>query len=501
MIGLPRSRLGQASIAFTLLSLGAFVAAMAGLTIDRSGTLEAGQSNLRGLWWYWITSGMVWIGLTGVWWWLARHKVADEARSRFTRSVGLIVLLAVAARVIVLVSHEPSLSDDVFRYVFDGRNLAAGANPYLVHPIERTWVTDERWPGERDLVPLLAYPELPTPYLPLSQYGFGAMGMTIGENWSDPASSALVFRIGFVSCEMAILAMLALALWRTKRSPWLLALYAWHPLPIAEIAGSGHQDILGIALLVAGLVLWTIKPMATSRWTILIALSAMVKPVTIPAAAFMLRGRPWRDWLKCLAIAAVTCLVIAAPLWIIGGDGGRAFENWRMTATFMGEKSAHFAGPYEVAELAMRHAFPDGRHRQPGWNLVQEIRARKLCLAILAIAGLVILFRKGGDPWTRTAALVLASVLLAPTAQPWYLLWGFALIPLAFSATMWVYSLTITFGYVYFATGRGAALGEAWTVNPWILAWGYVPIVVTLCIELWFLRSHRQAASGGLATK
>ena len=32
-------------------------------------------------------------------------------------------------------------------------------------------------------------------------------------------------------------------------SPWWLALYAWHPLALDGFAASGHQDVIGIALM------------------------------------------------------------------------------------------------------------------------------------------------------------------------------------------------------------------------------------------------------------
>jgi len=518
-----RKILGWIAVGWTLIALVALVVVMSGLFIDRSGTDDAGRENLQGLWTFWLSSGAIWLGLTGLWWGLIQGRgdsrqvpIARPQQDYFARITLVVVAVAVVARVLVIVTHQPSLSDDVYRYVFDGRNLASGQNPYLVVPIDRAHASDERWPGERELVPLLAYPELPTPYLPLSHLVFGGMGAAIVDSWSDPASSARLFRIGFVLIESAMMVMIAIALRRHDRSPWMLALYAWHPLPIAEIAGSGHQDVIGIALLVAGLTWWTSRavPPASasaasaarapdpvlSRGIILIALSAMVKPVTIPAAAFMLRHRPWTDWLKSLVVGMVVCVLMAAPFLWLGGQSGRVIGNWHSTATFMGEKSAHFAGLYETAEFAMRHVMPvvkpDGTQHPPGWNLVQELRARRLCLALLGTAGILILWSRRGDPWSRSMWLMLATVLLAPSAQPWYLLWGFALLPMAFSATMWVYSCTITLGYVYFATGRGFWLGEVWTVNPSVLALGYVPVVIVLGIEWWWRRNGGGSASG-----
>ena len=69
----------------------------------------------------------------------------------------------------------------------------------------------------------------------------------------------------FVGFELVMMALLVLALRSTKRSAWWLALYAWHPLPLTEIAASGHQDIIGIALIVAALLVYTATPVKISR--------------------------------------------------------------------------------------------------------------------------------------------------------------------------------------------------------------------------------------------
>ena len=117
---------------------------------------------------------------------------------------------------------------------------------------------------------------------------------------------------------------------------------------------------------------------------------------------------------------------------------------------------------------------------------------------LVAVVFLVWLcLRPEGRSAPRSLVLAfLAVIALGPVVQPWYLLWGFGLFPLAPSVTMWVYSLTITFGYVYFATGRGLAFGETWTVNPWVLVLGYVPVLITLGIELWIRRTYRETATG-----
>lgn len=462
--------------------MAAFIIALANVQVDRSGGPTAHQFNLENLWPFWITSACVWIGLTGVWLTLRPEKEGNAGIARtFRRDALIVVGIAVAGRIAVLAMHEPSLSDDVYRYIFDGRNLASGLNPYLVTPQERVDAANENWPGEREIVDLLVYRELPSPYLPVSHYAFGAIGLCVTENWSDPGSSARVYRTGFVLIESLMIGILLLAARKAGRSAWCVSLYAWHPLAISEIAGSGHQDVVGIVFLVATLALFGAKPRAVERWSALLSLSGMVKPVAIPAAIFMLRGRPIRQWIVSLAVGAIVAIAIAIPLrWLPLTE---PFQQWSITAGEMSQKWAHFAGIYEPVLFVLRKVLLQPGDYGAGWNLVQEIWARRICMAILVIAfGLI--FRARLNVWKSTAAMMLAIVLLSSTAHPWYMLWALALCPLAMSRTLWVASLTIPLGYIVFATGKGNFGGEEWTVPAWTIALAYGPVLIALAWDL-----------------
>ena len=50
------------------------------------------------------------------------------------------------------------------------------------------------------------------------------------------------------------------------------------------------------------------------QWTSLLALSALIKPVVLPVAAFILKGQHWKAWTLSLATGAVVCGAVAAPL-------------------------------------------------------------------------------------------------------------------------------------------------------------------------------------------
>ena len=484
-------------------SLVAVVWTLAVMSIDRSPVPEAGQSNLSYLRPFWIACGSGWGALGVLWLWL-RRTPAGSAGAGLRWSL-VIVSVAAAARVAVLFTHEPALSDDVYRYVFDGRNTAHGINPYSVTPAQRLDLVDhgdealierplaevlagpasleggERWPGEAQIVVRINNPELATIYLPTSQWVFAAAGLLVADRWSDAASSARLFRAVLVLADLATIVLLLAALSKSGKSPWWAALYAWHPLPIAEIAGASHQDILGIALLVAALVVYGRVPQKTWRWTGLLALGALVKPVVVPVAAVALKGRPWGAWLRSLALGAAVCVVIAAPLWLT--NDRQPLKNLQVTAERFTLKWAHFGSVYEpVLEIIERQT--------PGWiNDDQEKLARKICGGLLAAAILGI-WLAARDTWRAAAWIFLTMVLFSPAAHPWYVLWALALCPMAPNAPVWIASLTLPWGY--------AVLGdtESWSVSPWLMLTAYAPIYGALVFEA--ARYSRRRLKGDL---
>lgn len=502
------------AMAWSAVSLAAVVWTLSVLKIDRSGSDAAHAANLRHLWPYWLASASCWIGLTLLWLSLRRdgggsgsgaglraresQPILDERprRPALLSAQALIVFaVAITARIVVLIAHEPSLSDDVYRYVYDGRNLAHGLNPFLTDPDDRIAAlaggAAENWTGERDLLRLLAYPEITTPYLPLSQYVFATLGWVCERGgWVSPLDSARVFRIGFTAIEIGLMLVLLAALRRHAMSPWWLALYAWHPLPLSEFAGSGHQDVIGIALL-AGVLLACGHPgqargyVRIVAWAALLGGSMMVKPLALLAAPLIVRTRPLRAWIITALVAgvvgAIVCLLLALPLRFLPGQP--PYAAWKTTADWMTEKAAHFAGLYEPMLCVVRHKMTGGPNPKPGFNLDQEWLARKICWWTFVGVGIVILLR-ARNAWRATAALLLALTLCSTTCHPWYLLWALALFPLGGCWTLWAYSLTIAWGYVVFVTGKGHAFAVEWTVAPWAIAAAYIPVAVAIFVDV-----------------
>jgi hypothetical protein len=166
-------------------------------------------------------------------------------------------------------------------------------------------------------------------------------------------------------------------------------------------------------------------------------------------------------------------VLASAPLLL--AEGGAPLRNLAGTAREFSLKWAHFGSVYEplLAALTML---------APTWtNDPRERLARAVCAGVLGLVILVI-WRRGRDPWRDASSIFLAMVLLSPTAHPWYLLWALALLPIAASPTVWLASLTLPWGY--------AVLGDpiAWTVPPWVMLAAYVPVYAALLVRAVRLR-------------
>jgi hypothetical protein len=211
-----------------------------------------------------------------------------------------ILVVAALMRAIALFAPQ-ALSTDVFRYVWDGRVQAAHINPYRFIPAD---------PALAALRDESIYPNINradyahTIYPPTAQLAFLAI-----ERVSD---SVFAMKLGLVGFEAIAIACLIALLRRNGLPSTRVLLYAWHPLPIWEFAGSGHVD----AIAIAGL---SLAFLAASRrapiWTgAALAAAALVKYYPIIAAPALYRRWDWRMPASFL----VTLLLLYAPYVGVG---------------------------------------------------------------------------------------------------------------------------------------------------------------------------------------
>jgi hypothetical protein len=225
-------------------------------------------------------------------------------------------VLAVAALLRLIVLPGPAfLSNDVNRYVWDGRVQRAGINPYRYMPAD---------PALAPLRDATVYPFINradtahTIYPPVAQMVFLATA------WVSPGVPAM--KLAMVGAELIGIGAL-LALLRHAGLPLAQVLiYAWHPLPVWEFAGNGHVDALVIAF-VALALLASARGRAAATGAALAA-AALVKFLPAVLLPALWRRRDWRLPAAFAATAAACYLpYLGAGSHVLGFLPGYAGEE------------------------------------------------------------------------------------------------------------------------------------------------------------------------------
>jgi alpha-1,6-mannosyltransferase len=354
----------------------------------------------------WALMAIFALGGAGV---LFALRIEDSA----DRREALIVILAGAVLMrLALLLVEPYLSTDIYRYIWDGRVQAAGVNPYRFVP-SAPEIAHLRDPAIFPNINRADYAV--TIYPPAAQALFLAV-TRIGE-------SVVAMKLGLLAFEAATIVALMALLHRLGSPPTRIAAYAWHPLPIWEIAGSGHVDVAMCALLMLGLLLFLHGRISTAG--VLVTLGALVKPTALLALPVF--WRPW-SWRLPLVVALTAFLAYVPYLSVGSGVFGYLWG-------YVDEEGLVSGRGFSAVWLMERLTGP-----VPAAVGVYVAIAAAIMLS-LAIA---VAFRKDRSPRASIACLgwllVVFLVLLSPH-YPWYFLVLVPLLVLQPSATAWVLTL------------------------------------------------------------
>ena len=348
-----------------------------------------------------IPAGLLTIAATGL---------AERAQTQ--RTLWLIFGVAILLRAYVL-AFEPLLSSDIYRYVWDGRVQAAGINPYRYVP------ADQALAFLRDgaIFPHINRAQTAvTIYPPVAQFFF-LIVTRLGDG-------VTVMRLALLGCEAVTVTTIMLMLWRINRPITRVIAYLWHPLPLWEIANSGHVDALMVALMLVGL--WIALTGHALRGAVLVAFSMLVKPYVAPVLAGI-----WRPWdLKMPFVVIATIALCYLPYLSVGWD-----VLGFLTKGYLTEEGIGAGNDLWLLSL---------------WRqVVGEHQGDVVAYVVLAALVLMVKASSVASSYHRTVAsrladinmLLLLTLLLVSPNYPWYFLVITPFAALCGSAPTWVVSI------------------------------------------------------------
>jgi alpha-1,6-mannosyltransferase len=369
-------------------------------------------------------------------WFLLRTGISSA-------TVAVLVALALVLRLSFLVT-PPVGSDDVGRYLWDGRVQAGGVNPYRYPPdaVELGHLHTPLLPSH------VNHPEMKSAYFPLDEWAFAASYLLSGESiWG--------WKLLLLLSEVLTLAGLRLLIGQAGRPARLILLYALCPLPIMSFALDGHVDALGLPFLVFALFHHLRGRKIISL--ILLGLAIAVKPVALVLLPVLFFGEK--------TLAGRMRVVLIPPLTVIAGF-----------LPYLGE-----AGPWESFVTLTQHWAFNGSVFSILYGIMGDNQQARLLCGILLAGALVFIARTGTDFLTKAYLAILLLLLFSPVVHPWYVVWLTVLLPaipfwsgLTFSSTVSLTAFTVL-SYI---------TGGAWKEYPAVILLEYLPVTTLLLMEV-----------------
>jgi len=210
------------------------------------------------------------------------------------RGLGALIALAVIIRVVAVFAF-PTLSDDIYRFVWDGRLAVAGHHPFEHLPSYYLEAGNEVAGITQSLFDQLNSPDYYTIYPTVSQSVFALAA------WIAPDSI-----YGFSVVLKGFLAILDIAsIWLLYQILLLLDLdetkvkwYALNPLVIVEISGNAHFEGAMIFFILLA-IYWLIKERMLSAMAIGLSVLSKLVPLIFLPLMFAVTKRLYRSSYCC----------------------------------------------------------------------------------------------------------------------------------------------------------------------------------------------------------
>lgn len=358
------------------------------------------------------------------------------------QTFAIVIAVAVVARLLMTLS-APTLSNDVYRYAWDGKIQAAGYDPYKYSP------DDPRLSGlrDKDVYSQIYEKKGASIYPPVSQMFFFISAL--------PGIKPVYLLKLFLSLlDVVSIVLLVFILKELGMDENRVIFYAWNPLVIFEISHSGHIDGLVVLLILAAVLLRLKDKKVLSGAAAGVAAAAKIFPLILAPAL-----------VKKFDFKMPAGMAIAI---------GLAYLPYVKARTALLSIFSSSSGPRFNAGLKYFLEMTLGG-QSPTFDTVYKYVA----LAFLAVAAVFIyLHEKKDGRFVMDACFVMSAIyiIFLPFLAPWYLVFMIPFLAYRPSPAFLYLSGAVMLSYLFFAF-------VPWTYPEWIRYVQYVPFFGLLGVQ------------------
>ena len=392
------------------------------------------------------------------------YKIVQINKSNFK----FLVAIAILFRLIFLLAI-PNLSQDFYRFIWDGRMILEGLNPYLYTP--ESFLSIGEFPVEQAQELYTGMGSLNashyTNYPPLNQLCFAIAGLFAGKNI---LGSVIVMRLIIIAADFGALYFGKKLLEKLKIPVHNIFWYILNPFLIIELTGNLHFEGVMIFFLV-----WSMYLLSIDKWksaAIVLALSVSIKLIPLIFLPLFFQKLGFKKSFGFYIIIGLVTVLLFLPFY-----SSEFINNYTQTVALWFQNFEFNASLYYIAR-EIGYLFR-------GWNEIAII-GKIIPIIVLLFIVIITFFRKNKTTIELiTAMLFVFSFYLftTTTVHPWYIATLLILSIFTNYKFPLVWSFIIILSYLAYANGNN-------TENLWIIALEYLVVYGFLIWEL-FIKKQK----------
>lgn len=307
-----------------------------------------------------------------------------------------VIFLGVFFRLLLLFT-VPALSDDFYRFVWDGRLLINDINPYTILPTDFVQTIDfQKVISDRVIFEKLNSPNYYTVYPPLNQLIFAASAaLSKGSLFGN----VIALRVFIVLAEITLLLMLIKNELRDR-----VNLYAFNPLIILELTGNLHFEGVVMCFLALAYYVGIKNQKSLIFSSFLFACAVCVKMLPLIFIPLIIRQLGWKKGIIYASLVGLFTALLFLPFL------DRMFiEKLFSSVNLYFQKFEFNASVYYLVRAVGFKIF--------GYNIIGT--AGKI-MAFLTFSGVLFVSWKSKNLFVGALTILTLYFAMATTVHPWY---------------------------------------------------------------------------------
>lgn len=317
----------------------------------------------------------------------------------------LLTWIAFAFRVVFILAI-PNLSQDFYRFIWDGRMILEGFNPYLFTP--ESFIIKNEFPIAQAQELYAGMGTLNgshfTNYPPINQLCFIITGLFASKSI---LGSAMVLRLLIILADFGTLYFGRKLLHKLELPEHTIFWYILNPFIIIELTGNLHFEGVMIFFLI-----WSLYLLHSNKWklaAVILACSISVKLIPLIFLPLLFQKLGFKKSISFYTIVGITTLLLFVPFY-----SSEFIDNYSQTVALWFGNFEFNASLYYIAR-EIGYWFR-------GWNEIAII-SKILPILVFTIVITITFFRNNKTTRELITAMLLCLTIyffMSTTVHPWY---------------------------------------------------------------------------------